>query len=343
MKKPVRSQHDPFAPQDWAWLATVAAIWGASFLFIDIGVDHFEPALVAFLRLWFGVAALAVIPAARRAVPLSEWPTIALLGVVWMALPFLLFFDGAAVDRLIARRHVERRGAAVHCARWRTRLSSQTGPASAPRIARRIRRRGRRQLARGRRRARERRSVSASCLLATLCYGFAGNLASPLQVRNGALPVVLRAALVALAVMTPLGLRGIADSTFAWSSLLAVAALGIFGTAIAFVGLHDARRPGRGRTRLGRRSISSRSSRWCSAPSCGMSALRRSRSRGRRSCFSVRISRAERERRKVDAGARDQRTAASARRGVIGMNRPNSRTAESRRIESNYANLLRAR
>jgi drug/metabolite transporter (DMT)-like permease len=234
MKKPVRSQQDAFAPQDWAWLATVAAIWGASFLFIDIGVDHFEPALVAFLRLWFGVAALAVIPAARRAVPLSEWPKIALLGVVWMALPFLLFsmaqrsidsslagmLNAAAplfialVGVLFFRRRPGPRQllgllvgfAGVVVVSWPAVVGAHASVVGVGLV-----------------------------LLATLCYGFAGNLASPLQVRNGALPVVLRAALVALAVMTPLGLNGIADSTFAWSSLLAVAALGIFGTAIAFV------------------------------------------------------------------------------------------------------------
>jgi drug/metabolite transporter (DMT)-like permease len=76
----------------------------------------------------------------------------------------------------------------------------------------------------------------ALVLLATVCYGFAGNLASPLQVRNGALPVVFRAALVALVVSAPLGIASIPASTFAWSSLLAVAALGVFGTAVAFAG-----------------------------------------------------------------------------------------------------------
>jgi drug/metabolite transporter (DMT)-like permease len=233
--KPARSQHDAFALTDWAWLATVAAIWGASFLLIDIGVDHFEPALVALLRLSFGVAALATIPAARRAVPLSEWPAISLLGVVWMALPFLLFS--------IAQQSIDSSLAG---------MLNAAAPLFVALIASIAYRRlpGRRQLlgllvgfagvvviswpaivgahASG-------LSV-ALVLLATLCYGIAGNVASPLQVRNGALPVVLRAALVALAVMTPFGLNTIADSTFAWSSLLAVAALGIFGTALAFVG-----------------------------------------------------------------------------------------------------------
>jgi drug/metabolite transporter (DMT)-like permease len=235
MTKPARSQHDAFAPTDWAWLVTVAAIWGASFLLIDIGVDHFQPAVVAFLRLSFGVVALATIPAARRAVPLSEWPAIALLGVVWLALPFLLFsiaqqsIDSSLAGMLNAAAplFVALVGAIAFGRRPGPRqlLGLLVGFAgvlviSFPAIV----------------------GAHASVLgvvlvlLATVCYGIAGNLASPLQVRNGALPVVFRAALVALAVMTPLGLRGIPASTFAWSSLLAVAALGIFGTALAFVG-----------------------------------------------------------------------------------------------------------
>jgi drug/metabolite transporter (DMT)-like permease len=234
MTKPTRSQQDAFAPTDWALLTTVAAIWGASFLLIDIGVDHFQPALVAFLRLSFGVATLAMIPSARRAVPLAEWPAIALLGIVWMALPFLLFsmaqqsIDSSLAGMLNAAAPLFVAVIGAIAFRRRPGARQQLGllvgfagvlVISWPAIV----------------------GAHASVLgvvlvlLATVCYGIAGNVASPLQVRNGALPVVLRAALVALAVMTPLGLRDIAASTFSWSSLLAVVALGVFGTAIAFV------------------------------------------------------------------------------------------------------------
>jgi drug/metabolite transporter (DMT)-like permease len=234
MTKTTRTQHDAFAPTDWALLTTVAAIWGASFLFIDIGVDHFHPAVVAFLRLFFGVSALAMFPAARRAVPLSQWPGIALLGVVWMALPFLLFsiaqksIDSSLAGMLNAAAplFVAVIASIIHhrLPGVRQQLGLIVGFAgvvviSWPAIV----------------------GAHASVLgvslvvLATVCYGIAGNLASPLQVRNGALPVVFRAGLVALGMMTPIGLKSVEASTFAWSSLLAVAALGVFGTALAFV------------------------------------------------------------------------------------------------------------
>ena len=235
MTPPARSQTDAFATQDWAWLVSVALIWGSSYLLIAYGVEHFEPALVAFLRLSFGVAVLAMIPAARRPIPRSEWRSIALLGIVWLALPFLLFsvaqqsIDSSLAGMLNAAAPLF--VAVVGALAFRKRpgprqvLGLAVGFAgvvviSWPAVV------GAHASLLG----------VALVLLATLCYGFAGNMASPLQVRNGALPVVFRAAVVALIVSAPLGLASIPDSTFAWSSLLAVAALGVFGTALAFVG-----------------------------------------------------------------------------------------------------------
>jgi drug/metabolite transporter (DMT)-like permease len=66
-------------------------------------------------------------------------------------------------------------------------------------------------------------------------YGIAFNLSAPLQQRRGVLSVIWRAQIVALVLLTPLGLAGLRESRFAWSSLLAVAALGCLGTAFAFV------------------------------------------------------------------------------------------------------------
>ena len=111
-----RSQHDAFAVQDWAWVVAVALIWGSSYLLIAFGVEHFEPALVAFLRLSFGVAVLALIPAARRPVPRSEWRAIALLGIVWLALPFLLFsMAQRSIDSSLAGPFPARSGVRLRC------------------------------------------------------------------------------------------------------------------------------------------------------------------------------------------------------------------------------------
>ena len=235
MTQPPRSQHEAFTLQDWAWLVSVALIWGSSYLLIAYGVEHFKPPLVALLRLTFGVAVLAMIPAARRPVPRSEWRAIAILGLVWLALPFLLFsiaqqsIDSslagmlnaaaplfvAVVGALWFRKHPARRQQlgllvgflGVVVISWPAVVGAHASVLGVVLV-----------------------------LLATLCYGFAGNMASPLQVRNGSLPVILRAGLVAWVASLPLGVASIPESTFAWSSLLAVAALGVFGTALAFVG-----------------------------------------------------------------------------------------------------------
>ncbi len=47
--------------------------------------------------------------------------------------------------------------------------------------------------------------------------------------------MLLRAQLVALILVAPVGLAGVPGSSPAWSSMLAVAALGAFGTGLAFV------------------------------------------------------------------------------------------------------------
>jgi drug/metabolite transporter (DMT)-like permease len=223
-----------FETGDWALLVLVAVTWGSSFLFIDIGVDHFAPTHVALLRLAFAAVTLAAVPGARRSVPRSAWPAIALLGLVWMAAPFVLFavaeqsIDSslagmlnaaaplftAAVAGLVARRVPSRRRIAglligflgVLAISWPALRGAHATAAGAGLV-----------------------------VAATILYGIAFNVASPLQQRHGALPVIWRSELVAVGLVAPLGLTTMADSAFAWSSLAAVAALGFLGTALAFV------------------------------------------------------------------------------------------------------------
>ena len=63
-----------FATRDWLKRSRVALTWGASFLFIDIGLEQFAPALVAFGRIAFGALTLGEFPSARGPVPRSAWP-----------------------------------------------------------------------------------------------------------------------------------------------------------------------------------------------------------------------------------------------------------------------------
>lgn len=85
------TRHEAFGATEWALLVGIAVVWGASFLFIDLGLDAFAPSVVAFGRLLLGAAALSTLPGARRRVDRLDLPRIALLGFVWMGAPLMLF------------------------------------------------------------------------------------------------------------------------------------------------------------------------------------------------------------------------------------------------------------
>ena len=80
---------DPFAAADWGMLIALALIWGSSFLFIAVGLEHFTPAQVAFVRITLGTAALALVPRARRSVDRADLPRVVLLGLLWVGIPFI--------------------------------------------------------------------------------------------------------------------------------------------------------------------------------------------------------------------------------------------------------------
>ena len=80
----------------WGLLLILGAIWGASYLFIKIGVRDLSPAMVAWLRVM--LAALILVPLAMRRGGLPNLrgtlPVLVLLGAVQVAGPFLLIAAG---------------------------------------------------------------------------------------------------------------------------------------------------------------------------------------------------------------------------------------------------------
>jgi drug/metabolite transporter (DMT)-like permease len=72
-------------------------------------------------------------------------------------------------------------------------------------------------------------------LAALVSYGFAINLARPLQQRNGALPVIWRAQAVALVLTAPLGVPDLLRAHWSPGPLLSLLALGSLGTGLAYV------------------------------------------------------------------------------------------------------------
>jgi drug/metabolite transporter (DMT)-like permease len=228
------SRSEAFGAQEWLLLSSIALIWGSSFLLIDIGLEAFRPGVIALARVALGAAALALIPAARRGIDRQDLPRVALLGVIWMVVPLLLFpiaqqwidssvagmlngavpLFGAAWAVLLLRRPLARAqtlgllvGFAGVIAIWWPEMEGSRATTLGAGLV----------------------------VLAVMCYGLAVNLAVPLQQRYGSLPVLLRAQLVALVLLLPFGLWSLPGSELAWGPALAMLPLGILGTGVAFV------------------------------------------------------------------------------------------------------------
>jgi drug/metabolite transporter (DMT)-like permease len=234
-----RSKWGRFGLPDWLLIAIPGLIWGASFLFIAEGLTAIGPNGVTFARLFIGFATLALFPAARKPVERSAWPKIALVGVLWFAFPLTMFpfaeqrvssaltgmlnaavpLFTAIVATAMARRIPERRvmvglaiglmGAGVVA--WPT---IHQGHSSV---------------------------VGVSLILAAVVsYGFALNLARPLQQQYGSLPVILRAQTVAVILTAPLGVPNVLAARWTAGPVFSLLMLGAFGTGVAFVSLATA-------------------------------------------------------------------------------------------------------
>jgi drug/metabolite transporter (DMT)-like permease len=221
-----------FGARDWGMFLGVAVMWGGSFLFMDIALDDFSPALIAFGRIALGAATLALLPAAREPVPRSDWPQVALLGLTWMAIPFLLlavaqqWIDTGLAGMINATAPLFTALLGALLVRALPSRLQVVGlvvgflgvvAISLPSVE------GGSNLA-----------GVALVLAAAALYGLAFNIAAPLQRSHGSLPVTWRALLVAATILLPAAAVGALHSTFGWGSLLALVALGALGTGVAF-------------------------------------------------------------------------------------------------------------
>lgn len=223
----------PFAPLDWGLLLGAASIWGGSFLFMAIGLDAFEPGLVTFLRVAFGAATLLLVPAARVSIPRADMGRIALLGITWMAFPLTMFpiaqqwIDSSVAGMLNAAMPLLT--VTIAWLGFRTPTSSRRLVGVGVGII------GILLIGIPEATTAGTNAVGvALVVLAVASYGIAVNIAGPLQQRHGALPVTARALSFATILTVPYGAYGLADSSFAWDSLLACGAVGALGTGVAF-------------------------------------------------------------------------------------------------------------
>ena len=228
-----RAEDKAMAPTDWSLLLTISMIWGASFLFMAIALEHFEPGLVTLARVGFGFLTLAFLPAARRGVRRDAWPRVVLLGVTWLALPMTLFpiaqqwIDSSMTGMLNSGMPI-----AAALIAWLG-FGIPTGPRRLVGVAVGIV--GIAII--GLPEASTAGTNAAGVILvlvAVTSYGFAASIAGPLQREFGSVPVIARALGVATVLCLPFGVVDAASSSMAWSAVAACAAVGIGGTGIAY-------------------------------------------------------------------------------------------------------------
>jgi drug/metabolite transporter (DMT)-like permease len=230
----VAAEHARFTPTDWGAFVFLSLTWGASFLFIEVGLRAFAPGLVTWIRVLTGAAMVALLPGARgvRFAPRDRWGVV-LLSFVSAAVPFTLFpiaqrsvtsavagvLNGgvplmvALIGFLAFRRVPARRQVA----------GLVLGAAGVAVIALLTAEEGTSQTI-----------AVLLLLLAIACYGVSINVMSILVPRYGSIPVVARALALACVWTAPFGLWSIPRSTFAWPSFVAVLVLGVVGTGIAY-------------------------------------------------------------------------------------------------------------
>lgn len=230
------SRDEAFGTTEWGLLAAIAGMWGASFLFIEIGLDAFSPGVVALSRLALGTVTLALIPRARRGVDRSDLPRTALLGVIWMGVPLILF---PIAQQWVASAVAGMMNAAVPLfSALFAALLLRRAPGLAQAAGLLIGLAGVVAITVSSADSLDATALGIGLLLvAVLLYGLAVNIAVPLQQRYGGLPVLLRAQLAALVIVVPYGLLDLPHATFAWSSAIAMLPLGVLGTALAFVAM----------------------------------------------------------------------------------------------------------
>ena len=219
---------------DWLLIVVPGVIWGASFLFIAEGLTAVAPDGVTFIRILIGFLTLSLVPGARQPILRSDWKGVFALGLLWFAFPMSMF---------------------PHAEQWissaLTGMLNGTVPLFATAVAAVLHRKAPPTMVAvgiaaglfgGVLMAWPGMGAGGSSALgiglviaACVSYGFAVNLARPLQQRNGALPVVWRALLVALVLTAPLGLPRALSGHWTPRAVLSLLALGALGTCVANV------------------------------------------------------------------------------------------------------------
>lgn len=223
-----------FAVGDWGLFVSIALIWGSSFLFIAIALDAVEPGLITWGRVALGAAVLNAVPRARTRLAPEDGFRMVLLSLLWVAIPFTLF--------PLAEQHISSavtgmlNGSMPVFAALVAGVLLRTPPGATQATGLVVGLLG--TLAVSLDQLGEGDNAWLGVLMAlgaTVCYGFAINIAAPLQRKYGSLAVMARMLALATIWTAPFGVWSIPGSTFEVGPALSVAFIGAVGTGIAFV------------------------------------------------------------------------------------------------------------
>ncbi len=233
MSTAVGTNQQAFTVRDWGLFVGLSLIWGASFLLMDIGLEAFSPGLVTWIRVLSGAAVLWAVPRARHRIAREDWPRLVVISLTWVAIPFTLFplaqqwISSAVAGMLNGAMPIFTAVIAALMLRRRPGVLQTTGVAvgfvgvvliSLP------------ELGEGSTQA----LGALLVIIAVLGYAFSTNVATPLQQKYGSLPLMAHMLGLAALWTAPMGIVGVARSSFAWPSLIAVLIAGILGTGIAY-------------------------------------------------------------------------------------------------------------
>ena len=229
----VEAENSKFQLLDWGLLLGAAGIWGASFFFIDIGLEAFSPGLVTFFRIAFGCMTLWAIPIRAPRIEAEDRKMIMWLGVTWMAFPLTMF---PVAQQWINSSMTGMLNSAMPILTVVVGLTMFKIPTASKQLLGvgiglgglvligipEVTTDGTNALG------------VLLVVLAVLSYAVAVHIAGPLQRKYGAIPVVRWALLFAVLLSAPYGIIGATDSGFGWGPMIACLALGAGGTGIAY-------------------------------------------------------------------------------------------------------------
>ena len=225
-----------FAPRDWFLFTGISLIWGSSFLFIAYALEGLTPGMVTLGRVGLGALALGCIRllGPRRAgIDRSDRARVAALAVIWVAVPFTLFplaqqYINSAVTGLL-------NGAMPVFAALVSTVFAKTAPRPVQMVGLALGFGGITVISLASGGGESSEAVGVGLVLAaTVCYGFAVNLAAPLQARYGAVTLMSTVLAVATVLVVPFGLWDLGANEIAAGPIASVVFLGAVGTGFAY-------------------------------------------------------------------------------------------------------------